>query len=267
MKIKEVKISEILEKKYWVISEFDEKDLLNSKIIETQQIKKTDIILHSAIMVEKDGLVYPVLVSKYYEDGGEIGEYFIYLNDKWQILNQNISFKNEILGTYYSYISTKDIHEYQSGSFDNRKENYKKFEHYSSQIGKSKVIPFIEKTKNLSNRVIQLTIDEKIQYLKTLLIESENLAENGKVALGNKKVTEAIEIVKLLKNDNEGCSKLLTLLSDENKHIRQAMMYQLLDLDKKKCIKMIKKVAKEESIEGLAARMNLITIKKNGKLT
>lgn len=266
MRIKDIKLSEIFEKKYWIVTNYDDNDPLSSKIKETVNIKDSDLILHSAVMVEKGGLVYPLLVSKYYEDGGEIGEYYIYINSKWQMLDDSVCVKNEILGTYYSYISTKDIHEYQAGSFDNRKSNYLKFDHYISQIGRSKVDPFIEKINRLSKKVLQLSVDAKINYLRELLLESISRHNNGKIALGNRKVTEAYEIVELLKNDSEGCKKLKKLLSDENKHIRLGMMYQLLEMYKKECMKMIKETAKEDTIEGLAARMNLKTIKEKGKL-
>lgn len=266
MKIKDIKISDVVAKKYWVITEFNDKNPLSSKIEEANDIKESDVVLHSAVMVEKDGFVYPLLASKYYEDGGEIGEYYIYIENNWRLLDENIRFKNEVVGIFYSYISTKDTHEYQVESFDARKSNYQKFDHYSSQIGKLTASPFIEKVFKLSKKVLQLSVDDKIKYLRELLIDGKAFHNNGKIALGNKKVTEAYEIVELLKTESEGYTKLKNLLYDDNEYIRQGMMYQLLDIYKKECMKMINEIAKEDSLEGLAARMNLETIKKKGKL-
>ena len=266
MKIKEIPIDDILQKKYWKIESYNEGDILCTEVNETTHIKNSDIILHSAIIIEKEIGIYPLLVSKYYEDGGEVGDYFINIEGKWFFFDEKIVFKNDLEGPYISFISTKDIHEYQKGSFDNRSDHYKKFDFYSAQLGCAKIIPYKESKSIISKKVLQMADEEKISFARNLLLEAQLLHNQQKISSGNRKITESYEIIEYLKLKESARPLLKRLLSDSDRYIRLAMMYQLLEIYKDECMKMIRIVAKEDSIQGLAARMNLDTIKKNGKI-
>ena len=265
MKIKDISVNDILNRKYWKIVSYNDINVTKSEIVEVKSITIKDIILHSAVLVEKGTEVYPLLVSKDYEDGGEIDEYIIFANDHWKTLDSSIVFKNEIEGIYFSFISTLDIHEYQKGSFDNRKEHYKKFNYYCAQIRSNSVQPYVEK-RNVSRKVLKMSVEKQVMYARDLLIEAKLLHKKLKIQQGNKKVEAAGEIINHAKRDEIGKKILKKLLHDPERNIRLTMMYFLLDIFNEECMKMIKEVGKEDSLEGLAARMNLEKIKQKGKL-
>lgn len=266
MKIKDISVEDILKRKYWKILEFDNNDLILSEIVEIKKITSQDTIVHPAVLIERDSRVYPLLVTKYYEDSGEVGEQFFHDGECWLPLDDSIKFVNEIEGEYLGFISELDIHEYQKGSFDNRKSHYEHFDFYTSQIGKSKVEPFQVKPAGLSKKVINSTVPEKIETIRTWLLEAKSLHESQKISQGNKKVRQAYTLVENLKEDDQGRKALRTLLQDPEKYLWMTMMYQLLTVYRDECMNLINKVAREDSLEGRAARMNLETIRKKGKL-
>ncbi len=132
--LKDITIDDIKKKKFWKIVDFNFENPVESEIVERKKVLNNDEILHGGVLVLKDNRVYPILISKYYEDGGEVGEEFIYFDNQWKFYDEKIILNGELEGQYLSFISTIDIHEYQEGFFDNRKENYEKFDHYIKQF-------------------------------------------------------------------------------------------------------------------------------------
>jgi hypothetical protein len=108
LKIIDISIADVVAKKIWRVVVQDVENPINSTIEEIKRIGSNDAILHSAVLVEKGAAVYPILLTKYYEDGGEVGEYFIHLNGCWNFLDSSISIVGETEGEYLSFISTLD---------------------------------------------------------------------------------------------------------------------------------------------------------------
>lgn len=259
MNICDVSIAEVVAKKIWRVVVQDDENPVNSTIEEIKRVGSNDTILHSAVLVEKGVAVYPILLTKYYEDGGEVGEYFIHLNGCWKFLDSSISIAGEKEGEYLSFISTLDIHEYQKGSFDNRKEHYAKFDFYSKQIGKSPIEIYPEKSTKLSRKVCNMPVKEQIAHIRTCILESKAHHDAFRISKGNRKVTEALNLTELVKASEEGRKLLRELLTDPEKPVQQTVMYRLRDIYKDECFRMITETSKEDSLEGLAARMNLST--------
>jgi hypothetical protein len=257
LNINDVSIADVVAKKIWRVVVQDDENPINSTIDEIKRIGSNDTILHSAVLVEKGVAVYPILLTKYYEDGGEVGEYFIHLNGCWNFLDSSIPIVGETEGEYLSFISTLDIHEYQKGSFDNRKEHYAKFDFYSKQIGKCPIEIYPEKSSTLSRRICNMPVEKQISHIRTCILESKAHHAAFRVSKGNKKITEALNLTELVKASEEGRKQLRELLTDTEKPVRQTMMYLLRDIYKDECFKMITETSKEDSLEGLAARMNL----------
>ena len=106
----------------------------------------------------------------------------------------------------------------------------------------------------------------KVEAVRALLLEGYALQRSGQIARGNKKVRQAGAIVEELKRDGEGRRALRALLADPVAAVWNSMMYGLLDLYRAECLKLIRKVATKDSLVGMAARMNLETIKREGRL-
>ncbi len=119
--IKDISIEDLKKKKFWRIQDFNDENLVESEIAERKKVLNKDVILHGGVLVLRENRVYPILVSKYYEDGGEVGDEFIYFDNQWKLFNNKIPLNGEFEGKYLSYISTLDIHEYQEGNFESKK--------------------------------------------------------------------------------------------------------------------------------------------------
>lgn len=104
MNINDVLVADVIAKKIWRVIVQDDENPINSTIEEIKRIGSNDTILHSAVLVEKCVAVYPIQLTKYYEDGGEVGEYYIHLNGCWNILDSSISIVGETEGEYLSFI-------------------------------------------------------------------------------------------------------------------------------------------------------------------
>jgi len=253
MKIKDVSINDIKNKKIWLIKSSHEDDPLNWDIVEISRINSNDEVLHSAVLVEKGKAVYPFLVTKFYEDGGEVGEFFIYINNRWFYYDGSIKL-GETEGEYLSYISTMDCHEYQQGSFDNRKYHYDRFDFYSKQIGNEKIVEFKEKIRSLiTAKFLRMNIADQVKYIRDGIIETEKL-QLSNVARHNKLVREMGECIDYIKSIKESHLYLRQLLDDQNKLVRGWMKYNLFDIYEDECLKIIKEVAKEDSLEGFGAK-------------
>ena len=257
MKIKDITIQDIKNRTFWKFDDYDEAEYPNTEIAQVNKISKKDQILHSALLVSDDKYIYPFLVSKYYEDGGEVGEFFIYLNDKWLFYDKGISIKGKKHDTLLAFISTLDHHEYQKGSFDNRKANDVKFNHYIAQIGNTNIIPFVEKPKAIPKKFQTLSIEDKMKYIKVQILEAKKSTEENKIAKNNKIQTEIFNIIQYLKTDKLYHQGLRRLLFDEDQYIASSMMYDLYDIFPKECKERIVAVSKEDTLEGLVARMKL----------
>ncbi len=256
MLIKEITIEDIRNKKYWKVLDSYESLSIHSEIKETKKIDKKDIILHSAVLVEKQKRVYPFLITKYYEDSGEVGEGFIYINDKWRFFDSQVKLEGEIEGIFLSYICTLDIHEYQRGSFDNRKDHYPRFNYYMKQLQSSPIVPYKEKETQISNLTayLALSAEEKINFLKNKLHEAKDLQESGKVAKGNKIITEYGELLKQTKKDPNNLPFLKAELSGDYIYFTRHIVQELLDIYPEECIEKLKIIAEERSMDGHRAQ-------------
>lgn len=67
-----------------------------------------------------------------------------------------------------------------------------------------------------------------------------------------------------LERDADGRRALCELRSDPQRVVSRTMMYSLLDVERSRCLTLIREVAAEDTLEGLAARMNLPTILAKG---
>jgi hypothetical protein len=243
---------------------FDERRPLSSEIVRARRVSARDVIVHPALLLA-GRRVYPALTTKYYEDGGEVGEHFIHDGKRWRTLGPSTRparIDDECLG----FVSKRDVHEYQAGSFDNRKDHERRFAFYASQLGRKDVRSFTAARERPPGKLRQATVPRKVEAVRSLLLEGAALQRSGQVARGNQKVRQAGELVAALKRDGDGRSALRTLLSDPVAAVWQAMMYLLLDVHRAECLKLIRKVAREGGLIGMAARMNLATIKREGRL-
>jgi hypothetical protein len=257
MKIKDITIQDIKNKRLWRFADYDESDYMNTEITQVDKISKTDQILHSALLVSEGKHIYPFLISKYYEDGGEVGEFFIYAGGRWQIYDNVSTIKGSTCETVLGFISTLDSHEYQRGSFDNRIENDRKFNHYIRQIENQDVVPYTEFQEKIPKKFRVLSFDEKMTYIRDQMMESERLLNENKISRSNKIQNKLFSIVQDLKKDRLYHQSLKRLLFDENPLVARGMMYYLYDLFPKECRESIMIVSKEDTLDGLVARIKL----------
>lgn len=265
MQLKEISIDDIQRKAYWKIVSYNTSDPELSDVVEVHRVSSKDIIAHPAVLVEGRTRVHPLLVTKYYDDGGLVGEYIIHDGEHWKFLDASTKFVEETEGEYLGFISGRDHYEYQKGSFDNRKYHYERFDFYAAQIGKTKIESFPKPKTTVSKKVLKLPVSEKIETVRNWLLEGKALHDAGKIGQGNKKLTLAYDLVEILKKDGEGKKAIHALLSDPEKNIWMAMMYQLFELYPDECTTLITEVAKEDSLEGLMAQAELESIKTKGR--
>ena len=65
---------------------------------------------------------------------------------------------------------------------------------------------------------------------------------------------------------DEGRAALRELLHDEEEEVWMTMMYALLPLYRDECMRLIARVSKTDTLEGMGARINLKTIRERGSL-
>ena len=257
MKIKDITIQDIKNKRLWRFKDYDETNYPNTEITEVDKISKNDQILHAALLVSEERHIYPFLVSKYYEDGGEVGEFFIYLEGRWHFYDKEITVEGTKHETLLGFISTLDHHEYQKGSFDNRKMNDRKFNHYVAQIENANVTPYIDAQEAIPRKFQSLSVDDKMTYIKNQILEAEKYTNENKISKNNKIQKEIFNIIHELKKDKLYHLGLRRLLFDGDPHVTSAMMYYLYDIFPKECREKITAVSKEDTLDGLVARMKL----------
>lgn len=222
MKIIDIKIDDIKEKAIWQVINCDSSNWLDWHIKRTQRIANSHIIVHSAVSVD-ECTVYPTIVIKYYEDGGEIGE--IGVNDGTTWLNANeVIFTGEVSRSFLSYISKADIHEYQKGILDNRKWHYNRFNHYISQLGNRKIIEYVEPDCEIPQYILKGTQKENYSVLVKMTMEFRELSKNNKISMANKKITKIIKIVNYLKQNPQNHEMLESLLTSNNPEVVQSSL-------------------------------------------
>lgn len=265
-KVSGISVDEIRQKRIWKVLEGEDRSVYEWHVVEVKRVSRTDIILHPAVLVEPGRRVYPALVSKYYEDGGEVGEYLFHDGSRWTLFDNRTKIVEEVEGIFLGYISELDHHEYQQGSIDNRKFNYDRFAFYSRQIGAERIEKFVDQKAVLPERVLSVSVSGKKELLRSWLLEGDKLQRSSKVSQGNKKVTQAGALVELLMMTDDGKEALRELLNDKEEVVWMSMMYALLPIFRDECMQLITRVSKMDTMNGLAARMNLETIKKRGSL-
>jgi hypothetical protein len=265
-KVSKISVDEIRQKRIWKVLEGKGCPLYEWRVVAVARVSHADTILHPAVLVESGKRVYPALVSKYYEDGGEVGEYLFHDGSRWMLFDNRAEPIKEVEGIFLGYISELDHHEYQKGSLDNRKFNYDRFDFYSRQIGSDRIEKFIEKKIGLPKKVLSLSVSEQKELLRSWLLEADQLHRSFKVSQGNKKVTQASELEELLMMTDDGKEALRELLHDKEESVWMSMIYALLPIYRDECLQLITRVSKRDTLEGLAARMNLKTIKEKGSL-
>jgi hypothetical protein len=261
-KVSEISVDEILQKRIWKVLEGEDNPVCEWRVVEVARVSCVDIIFHPALLVESGKRVYPALVSKHYEDGGEVGEYLFHDGSRWMSLDDRVENFEEVEGIFLGYISELDHHEYQKGSFDNRKFNYDRFAFYQKQIGADRIEKFIEKKTGLPKKVLLLSVSEQKELLRSWLLEANELQRSFKVSQGNKKVAQAGELEELLMMTDDGKEALRELLYDKEEAVWMDMMYALLPIYRDECMQLITRVSKMDTLVGLAARMNLEAIRK-----
>lgn len=252
LKICDITIDDIKEKTIWQVINCDSQNWLEWHIKKIHRIDASNIIVHSAICVD-DCMVYPTVLTKYYEDGGEIGEIAIHDGIRWINANEAV-FVGKMSRAFLSYISKSDIHEYQKGIMDNRKWHYRQFNHYKSQLGDKNLIKYIEPDTEIPQYVFKGTPKENYAFLVKLSIEFKELSKANKISMANKKISKLIKIVKFLKQNPKNHPMLESLLHSNNPIVVQMMQYQLVDLFEETCLCLIAEKAKEDSIDGMGAK-------------
>jgi hypothetical protein len=142
MRVREITISDVRQGKSWRVIGDRPEDMLDREIREVSTVDAIDTIVHSSVMVSADRIVYPCLVIKYYESGGE--DMAIYVDGIWCQAGAHRPLCTPLKGPYIAVVSKMDHHEYQKGKLDNRREHRNRFLHYAAQIGQAIVVPFEE---------------------------------------------------------------------------------------------------------------------------
>lgn len=252
MKIQDITIDDIIEKNIWQVLNSDSPNWLDWHIKKIHRITSSNIIVHSAVCID-DCTVYPTIVTKYYEDGGDIGEIGIHTGTTWLNANEAI-FVGKMSRPFLSYISTSDIHEYQKGILDNRKWHYKRFNHYISQYGDEKIIKYLEPDDEIPQYIFTGTPSENYSVLVKMAIDFKELGNSNKISMANKKITKVIKIVNFLKQNPKNHAMLESLLHSNNPTVVQMMQYQLVDLFEETCLRLITEKSKEDSLDGMGAK-------------
>lgn len=252
MKVCDITIDDIKGKTLWKVINSDSQYWLDWHIEKIHHIAASNIIVHSAVCVD-NYTVYPTIVTKYYEDGGEIGEVAINNGTTWINANE-VVFVGKVSRPFLSFISKSDIHEYQKGIFDNRNWHYNRFNHYISQLGDRNLIEYIEPDREIPQYIIKGTPDENYSILVKMSLEFKELSNANKISMANKKITKLIKIVNFLKQAPQNYAMLESLLNSNNPIVVQMMQYQLVDLFEEKCLRLITEKSKEDSIDGMGAK-------------
>jgi len=252
LKIVDIKIGDIKEKAIWQVINCDSSNWLDWQIKKVHLIGNSDIIVHSAVSVD-ECTVYPTIVIKYYEDGGEIGEIGIIDGTTWLNANE-VMFRGKVSRSFLAYISKADIHEYQKGILDNRKWHYNRFHHYILQLGNKKIVEYIEPDVEIPQYILKGTPKENYSVLVKMVMEFVEFSNNRKISMANKKITKLIKIVNYLKQNPQNHEMLESLLNSNNSEVVQMMQYQLVDLFEETCLRLIKDKSLEDSIEGMGAK-------------
>src|SRR5215475_5107288 len=138
-RISEISVDDIREKKLWKVLEGEDGPAHAWRVVEVEKVSRTDTVLHPAVLVESGRRVYPALVAKDYEDGGEVGEYLFHDGSRWMRPEDRAEPFEDVEEIFLGFISELDHHEYQAGSFDNRSFNYERFAFFIKQIGADRI--------------------------------------------------------------------------------------------------------------------------------
>lgn len=252
MKVREIPVSDIQGGKIWkVVDTGYDNDWLDWELMETRKVTARDVIAHSAVIVEAHRTVHPYLQTRYYEDGGEVGESAVFLDGRWTDMGPEVDLEAPLEGPFLAHVSTLDIHEYQKGSFDNRPEHYAKFWHYAPQINSSSsLIPF--PVRPIPNKYLRMSAAELVEYVRTIPPQIEKLHAEGKVQKGNRLAERLYQLVPLLKKNPENHSLLRSLLVDDDPAVVSWLQFMLVDIFEAECVELIRRMAKED--RGFGAR-------------
>ncbi|WP_371363669.1 hypothetical protein SRRS_45450 [Sporomusa rhizae] len=251
MKIRDITINDIKEKALWKVTNSNAQNWLDWQIQRVTRISSANIIVHSSIIID-DQAAYPAIVTKYYEDGGEIGESGINCGS-WMDIGE-VAFQGSISRPFLSYISKLDIHEYQKGVFDNRNWHYSRFNHYISQLENENIIKYIEPDIEIPKYVINGTAEGNYSVIAKMVAEFDEFNRANKISKANMKITKIIKIIPFLKQNPKNHAMLESLLFSSNSAVVQMMQYQLVDLFEETCLDLITQKAKEDSLDGLGAK-------------
>lgn len=252
MKVKDIKLSDVRDGLIWRVLDSSDDDWLEWEISTTKKVSKQDIIVHTGLILVNGERIYPYLETKYYEDGGEVGEVAVMYNEEWRVgISAELSGKVE--GPYLSYISTLDIHEYQKGVFDNRSDHLTRFNHYIGQVNSANLIHYSPRYNVLPLKYQRMKTDELIDYVRELVGEIEKHQNNNQISKANKLVDRLRAVINFLKLNPDNYSYLWNLLNDQNPIVVGWMQYNLHDIFETECVRLIKIAAKQDSTNGLGA--------------
>ena len=254
MRVRDISAQEIQRGFIWSVKNFEANDWIDWEIERTERISSNDVILHSAVLIEGNQRVYPFLISKYYEDGGEVGELAVFIEGSWVNFDKMSARNEEFEGPYLAHISTLDIHEYQKGVLDNRKDHKDRFNHYITQIYKTGGINKFKPKNQLTQKFIKLELNEQIKTIRDYIAQINECHISNQISKGNKLVGKMLAMVDYVKLKEENHGELKKLLIDTNKIVIGWMAYQLYDLFPMECVTVIRQKAKEDSLNGLGAK-------------
>ena len=237
MRIKDIQVNDIINKKYWRVLKAENDNWLDWEIIEAHKVNKNDIIVHSGLLLEN----YKKMAVLH--------------NNKWLITGSSehtIKKNGEI---FLSFISTLNIHEYQKGSFDNRDHHYKKFNFYIKQLNSKIISPFLDEyNNNLPQKYLKYSAKQIIKEIEESIITWKNLQTDNRISKANKLIKRIHDLCNFLKQDTSNYKLMKDMLNHENQAIVRVMQYELVDVYQKECLKLIEKTAKEDSLDGIGAK-------------
>lgn len=254
MRVRDISVHEIQRGFIWSVKSFEAADWIDWEIERTEMITSNDVVFHSAVLIEGNQRVYPFLISKYYEDGGEVGELAVFTEDSWMHFDKMNARNEEFEGPHLSHISTLDIHEYQKGVFDNRKDHKDRFNHYITQIYKIGGINKFKPKNELTQKFRKLDLNDQIKAIRDNITQINEYHISNQISKGNRLVGKMLAMVDYVKSKEENHVELKKLLLDTDKIVVGWMAYQLYDLFPMECVTLIKQKAKEDSLKGLGAK-------------
>jgi len=123
----------------------------------------------------------------------------------------------EFEGPYLAHISTLDIHEYQKGVLDNRKDHKDRFNHYIKQVYKIGGINKFKPKNELTQKFMKLELNEQIKTIRDYIAQINECHISSQISKGNRLVGKMLAMVDYVKLKEENHVVLKKLLLDADK--------------------------------------------------